>query len=88
MDSKIVAMIERWVKEGSEDMGEDEAIENVLSGFQVLIRKAAQRAAREQENPGADVDTSEAIIQNNKAKVTQFRLMRNQFEELTTGLIV
>lgn len=64
-----------------------EAISQVLDGIQWLIVHHANATAREQYAPRESPDASDDYIKENKEWVENLRKIRNEFEDLVTGLI-
>jgi hypothetical protein len=64
-----------------------EAIDSVIVGINYLILNHARCTAREQYNPTECPDDSDEYINQHKSYVSKLRLMRNEFENLVTGMI-
>lgn len=71
----------------SDHLTRQDAINQVLGGIQWLIVHHANATAREQYMPRESPDASDDYIKENKEWVESLRKIRNEFEDLVTGLI-
>lgn len=65
----------------------DEAVTQVLEGFQWLIMHHARATASEQYAPSHTPDESDDYIKEHKEWVEHLRTMREKFESLVTGIL-
>ena len=65
----------------------DTRIEAVIQNLSSLIISHSRLTASEQYSPRANVDDSDAAIEENKKWVRELRDIRERFENLVTGLI-
>lgn len=65
---------------------QDERIKAVIDNLSSLIVSHAGMTAREQYAPRADVDASDEYIDAHKDWVRKLRHLREEFEDLVTGL--
>ena len=66
-----------------------EAVEQVLSGLQALIMMGAAAAASEQYAPThANPDDMDDAIKAGRESMLAFRRIREEFENLVTGIIL
>lgn len=66
----------------------EEAINSVLNGLQYLIMTAGASCARQQYWPDRDSDSSDDMIKAQRQFFDQMRIMRDNFEEVLTGLLL
>lgn len=52
-----------------------------------LIRQHLIEAAHQQYNPSSDPDRSDSIIADGQKKAKELRRLREEFENITTGII-
>lgn len=69
-------------------MNRPEAIEQIEQGIAYLIMHHASTAACEQYSPSTTCDESDERIKEHQKWVVQLRHIRNQFEDLVTGLSI
>lgn len=67
---------------------EREAIESVIEGICYLIYSEANSVASEQTSPSLSADSSDSRIQDGKKTVERLRAIREEFENLMTGIIL
>lgn len=65
----------------------DVAINSVIEGLNYLILSHAKTAACEQDAPRANADMSDEIIKRNKEDLAKLRTLREQFENIVTGVL-
>lgn len=68
-------------------MTQAEAIESVLAGLQALIVSNLKGVAQEQYFPCSNPDDMDDRIAQGKQRATQLRAIRNDFENLITGVL-
>lgn len=69
-------------------MNRDEAIKQVEEGLTYLILSHARATASEQYAPSHTPDESDDYIKEHKAWVESLRKIRQDFENLVTGIIL
>lgn len=69
------------------DATNEDLIKICIISMSMLILRHSSMVAREQYNPTRDPDTSDAYIEEHKNWVNQFRKIREQVENLVTGLL-
>lgn len=64
-----------------------EVHEQVLSGLSTLVVFHLKQAAFQQYTPDSDPDKSDATIADSKEKAEKLRKIREEFEDIITGII-
>lgn len=72
---------------GESTMDEENEIEMVTNILGRLIRKTAIAVSGEQFHPSIDADRMEDIIINGKKRLSVLRRLREEFEDLMTGIL-
>lgn len=60
---------------------------NTVDNLSQLIRQHLIEAAYQQYNPSSDPDRSDSIIADGQKKAKELRRLREEFENITTGII-
>jgi hypothetical protein len=66
----------------------DQIHETTINNLSTIIFVIAERVGREQRDPSPNVEQMDDIIGSGKTKVAALRKMRDEYENLITGLIV
>lgn len=60
---------------------------NMVDSLSQLIRQHLIEAAYQQYTPSSDPDKSDSIIADGQKKAKELRRLREEFENITTGII-
>jgi hypothetical protein len=66
----------------------DQIHETTINNLSTIIFVIAEKVGREQRDPSPNVEQMDDIIGSGKTKVAALRKMRDEYENLITGLIV
>lgn len=61
---------------------------DIINGLSVCILQAANAAAAEQHDPGSNPDRMDEIIKANLTRLKELRRIREEFENIVTGVIL
>jgi len=70
-----------------ENLQSEELKQRILNDLTTLILRYSTTCAREQYQPSRDADTSDDYIKEHKEWVTRLRHIRENLENLMTGLL-
>lgn len=68
-------------------MDKDQIQESIVNGLSQLIRVHLLNAAYQQYTPDSDPDKSDSTIADGQEKAKKLRQMREDFENITTGIV-
>jgi len=68
-------------------MSEQETQKTIINGLSYLILNHLNRAALEQYHPCGDADTMDHRIADGKARAEKLRAIRQDFEDVITGVL-